>query len=74
MIPLVLYFPNDITLLAHKTHVWIRWEHNLNSIHLYTEGFERLRKGFGATYTEKKSEGFPVGFCKPGNFPGSGVG
>ena len=35
MIPLVLYCPNDITLLAHKTHVfWIRWGHNLNSIHL----------------------------------------
>ena len=34
MISLVLYFPNDITLLAHKTHACIRWEHNLNSIHL----------------------------------------
>ena len=72
MIPLVLYFPNDITLLAHKTHVWIRWEHNLNSIHLL-EVVKVLEKGLEQN-TKKNSEGFPVGFCKPGNFPGSGVG
>ena len=34
MISLMLYFPNDITLLAHKTHARIRWEHNLNSSRL----------------------------------------
>ena len=71
MIPLVLYCPNDITLLAHKIHACIRWEHNLNSIHLL-EVVEVLEKGL-EQHTKKKSEGFPVGFCEPGNFPETGT-
>ena len=71
MIPLVLYCPNDITLLAHKIHACIRWEHNLNSIHLL-EVVKVLEKGL-EQHTKKKSEGFPVGFCKPGNFPETGT-
>ena len=71
MISLVLYFPNDITLLAHKTHACIRWEHNLNSIHLL-KVVKVLEKGL-EQHTKKKSEGLPVGFCKPGNFPETGT-
>ena len=52
MIPLVLYCPNDITLLAHKTHAWIRWEHNLNSIHLL-KVVKVLEKGL-EQHTKKK--------------------
>ena len=61
MIPLVLYCPNDITLHAH----------NLNSIHLL-EVVKVLEKGL-EQHTKKKSEGFPVGFCKPGNFSETGT-
>ena len=70
MIPLVLYFPNDITLLAHKTHVWIRWEHNLNSIHLL-EVVEILEKGL-EQHTKKNRRGFRWGFANPGIFPKPG--
>ena len=59
MIPLVLYCPNDITLLAHKIHACIRWEHNLNSIHLL-EVVNVLEKGL-EQHTKKKIGGVPGG-------------
>ena len=71
MIPLVLYFPNDVTLLAHKTHVCIRWEHNLNSIHLL-KVVKVLEKGF-EQHTKAKSEGSPLEVSIPGNFPETGT-
>ena len=58
MIPLVLYFPNDITLLAHKRHVCIRWGHNLNSIHLL-KVVKVLEKGL-EQHNKKKIGGVPA--------------
>ena len=74
MIPLVLYFPNDITLLAHKTHVCIRcWEHNLNSIHLsrILKVVKVLEKGL-EQHTKKNRSGSRWGFANPGIFPDLG--
>ena len=72
MIPLVLYCPNDITLLAHhKIHACIRWEHNLNSIHLL-EVVKVLEKGL-EQHTKTKSEGCPLEVSTPGNFPETGT-
>ena len=47
------------------------WEHNLNSINLL-EVVKVLEKGL-EQHTKKNSEGFPVGFCKPGNFSETGT-
>ena len=66
MISLVLYFPNDITLLAHKTHARIRWEHNLNSIHLLK--VLKVLEGAWKQHMRKKSARFPVEVSRPVNF------
>ena len=69
MIPLVLYCPNDITLLAHKIHACIRWEHNLNSIHLL-KVVKVLEKGL--EQHTKSRRGSRWGFANPGIFPDLG--
>ena len=43
----------------------------MNSIHLL-KVVKVLEKGL-EQHTKKKSEGFPVGFCKPGNFSETGT-